>query len=107
MPCERGYFNPTHNTNNQSACLPCDGDVIAPLIIGAGAAGVAAALGWLLVRLKPHRRLSALARITARLRRLYEQLSLRVSKTATKFALWYRRPSSTCAIGRRERQSAR
>ena len=60
-----------------SACVVCEGDAVAPIMLGCGVF-FAAAIGALLwVRFMPHRNVRCLARLVRRAAQLSAQLSLR------------------------------
>ena len=61
----------------ESACLECEGNVMAPLLMGIGVAVAAVVLIKLWVRFKPHRNVPALAKLADRIARAFTQLSLR------------------------------
>ena len=66
------YYDPT-----QSACVPCEGGVEAPLAIVISAIVVAAVVIPLWARLKPLRNVPILARVGGWAWRLFSQLALR------------------------------
>lgn len=61
----------------QSACLACEGDAAAPIMLGGGLCIAALIIVQLWARFKPHRNVPALARLARWAARLSAQLSLR------------------------------
>jgi len=61
----------------RSECLPCEGSAAVPLVLGVVAVLATVVIVLLWLRFEPHRRIGCLARLSQRLSRLYNQLSLR------------------------------
>ena len=62
---------------DKSECLPCEGSVAVPLVLGVVAVLATVVIVLLWLRFKPHRHIGSLDRLSQRLSRLYNQLSLR------------------------------
>ena len=85
----------------ESACLPCEGDSAAPILIGAGVTVVVVVAALLWAHFKLHQRVPSLKRLGGRLWRLYAQLSLRAKlKQAAKLRhhVVHTHPMPSCSV---------